>query len=71
MLLLIAIVAFVNLGLPDGVLGVAWPSIRRSFTLPLSELGVLLGALMVGYLASSFSGGPIVARLGEIGRAHV
>ena len=67
MLLLIAIVAFVNLGLPDGVLGVAWPSIRRSFTLPLSELGVLLGALMVGYLASSFSGGPIVARLG-VGR---
>jgi fucose permease len=67
MLLLIGIVAFVSLGLPDGVLGVAWPSIRRSFTLPLSELGVLLGASTLGYLASSFSSGPVAARLG-IGR---
>jgi fucose permease len=67
MLLAIALVAFVSLGLPDGVLGVAWPSIRRSFRLPPSQLGSLLAAAMVGYLLSSFSSGVLVARLG-VGR---
>jgi fucose permease len=66
-LLAIALVAFVSLGLPDGVLGVAWPSIRRSFDLPPAQLGVLLTSAMVGYVASSFSSGEVVARLG-IGR---
>src|SRR5262245_54965078 len=29
-----AFLAFISLGLPDGVLGVAWPSVRRTFDLP-------------------------------------
>src|SRR3954470_8589827 len=66
-LLALAFVAFVSLGQPDGVLGVAWPSIRHTFRLPLSHLGVLLTTIMVGYLASSFSSGAVVARLG-VGR---
>ena len=64
MLLVVAFLAFVSLGLPDGVLGVAWPSVRRSFDLPLSQLGWLLAAAMSGYLASSFASGALVARLG-------
>jgi fucose permease len=60
----IALLAFLSLGLPDGVLGVAWPSLRRSFELPMSQLGILLTAATVGYLASSFASGILVARLG-------
>ena len=67
MLLGIAFLAFVSLGLPDGVLGVAWPSIRGTFALPISQLGALLFAAMGGYLASSFSSGAVVARIG-VGR---
>ena len=67
MLLAIALLAFVSLGLPDGILGVAWPSIRRSFGLPPGQLGSLLASAMVGYLVSSFSSGALVARLG-VGR---
>lgn len=67
MLLAIALLAFVSLGLPDGVLGVAWPSIRRSFGRPPSQLGSLLASAMAGYLTSSFSSGALVARLG-VGR---
>jgi len=66
-LLAIALLAFVSLGLPDGVLGVAWPSIRRTFGLPPGQLGSLLASAMVGYLVSSFSSGGLVARLG-VGR---
>jgi fucose permease len=57
-------VAFLGLGLPDGVLGVAWPSLRRSFALPMSQLGLLLSAGAVGYLGSSVASGVLVARLG-------
>src|SRR5688572_13814125 len=60
----IAFAAFVSLGLPDGVLGVAWPSIRKTFALPVSQLGAILFAVMVGYLASSFASGALVARYG-------
>jgi fucose permease len=60
----IAFVAFVSLGLPDGVLGVAWPSMRRTFDLPVSHLGAILFGVMAGYLASSFASGAIVERHG-------
>jgi fucose permease len=66
----LAFLAFVSLGLPDGILGVAWPSMRRSFDRPVDHLGMVLLAMMAGYLASSFAGGALVARLG-VGRLLV
>ncbi len=66
----LALVAFVSLGLPDTVLGVAWPYIRRTFGLPLDWLGLLLFATTAGYLTSSFVSGPLVRRFG-VGRILV
>ncbi len=66
-LILLAYVAFIALGMPDGLLGVAWPSIRGSFAIPLGALGSLLFASTSGYLASSFLSGKLIARLG-VGR---
>jgi fucose permease len=66
-LILLAFIAFVSLGLPEGLLGVAWPSIRASFLRPLDSLGVLLSAIMAGYLTSSFLCSCLIARLG-VGR---
>jgi fucose permease len=63
-MVVIAFAAFVSLGLPDGVLGVAWPSMRAAFGLPVSHLGTILFAVMAGYLASSFASGAVVARYG-------
>lgn len=63
-LLIIAYIAFISLGLPDGLLGVAWPSIRTTFVRPLSDLGMLLAALTVGFLTSSFNSGRLVTYLG-------
>jgi fucose permease len=63
----LAVLGFLGLGLPDGVLGVAWPSMRRTFDLPMGRLGVHLAATTVGYLASSFASGALVTRLG-VGR---
>ena len=62
--LVIALLAFVSLGLPDGALGVAWPSIRATFSLSLSQLGTLLTAAMLGYLFTSAISGRLVATVG-------
>jgi fucose permease len=66
-LVVLAYIAFVALGMPDGLLGVAWPSIRTSFSIPLDAIGLLLTASVAGYMTSSFLSGPVVTRMG-IGR---
>lgn len=63
-LILLAFIAFISLGLPDGLLGVAWPSIRNHFTLRLDALGVLLFASTAGYMTSSFLSGQIISKIG-------
>lgn len=56
--------AFIALGMPDGLLGVAWPSIHTSFSIPLDAMGMLLITATSGYLVSSFFSGRMIARLG-------
>lgn len=56
-------VGFVSLGLPDGMLGVAWPSMRRDFDRPLDALGAILILFTAGYLTSSFGTGSILGRM--------
>ncbi|HKU13512.1 MAG TPA: MFS transporter [Steroidobacteraceae bacterium] len=63
LLLILAFVAFVSLGLPDGLLGVAWPSMRRSFGLPLDALGSLFISTTAGYVTASFLSGAILRHL--------
>lgn len=52
------------LGLPDGMLGVAWPSIRGTFGQPLAALGLVLLGLTCGYLTASAASGFVEERLG-------
>jgi fucose permease len=60
----VALASFVALGLPDGMLGVAWPSIRTHFGQPLAGLGLLLVCGTCGYLAGSAASGFVADRLG-------
>lgn len=59
----LAALAFVSLGLPDGLLGVAWPSMRATFDVDLDALGGLLIAATAGYVVSSFSSGRVLGRM--------
>ncbi|GAB3767940.1 MFS transporter [Microlunatus parietis] len=63
-LLLLAYLAFLSLALPDGMLGVAWPSMRISLDEPLDALGWLLPFAVGSYLASAALADRLVARLG-------
>jgi fucose permease len=64
LLLLIGFLAFTSLGLPDGILGIAWPSISSLFDKPLSRLAVLQIAMTLGFFISSTNAGPLITRLG-------
>ncbi|MGR6318504.1 MFS transporter [Micromonospora soli] len=63
-LLLLAYLAFVSLGLPDGLIGVGWPSIREDLGVPTEAVGVVLTAGTVAYLTSSVLAGFTLTRLG-------
>lgn len=60
---LLAFLAFVSLGLPDALLGVAWPSISGDFAQPLDALGLLFAVTTAGYLTSSFISGAVLRRM--------
>lgn len=60
----LAFIAFISLGMPDGLLGVAWPGIRETFNVPLDALGILLIFSTAGYMLSSFFSGFLIRRFG-------
>jgi fucose permease len=60
----LSLAAFVGLGLPDGMLGAAWPSIRHSLGAPLGDLGLVLLSGTVGATFSSAVSGAMLSRLG-------
>jgi fucose permease len=60
----LSFLAFISLGLPDGLLGVAWPSIAGDFGLALGALGLLPLVFSVGYLATSVNTGRLAGTLG-------
>ncbi|WP_238013924.1 MFS transporter [Dactylosporangium sp. AC04546] len=63
-LLVLAYFAFISLGLPDGLLGVGWPSIATTFHVSLDSVAYLLIASTTGYLTSSIAAGFLLSRIG-------
>src|ERR1041384_4335731 len=64
LLLTLAYLGFVSLGFPDGIMGVAWPSMRLDFGVGVDAVGWLLAAALVSYLVSSLGTGFLMARVG-------
>jgi fucose permease len=67
LLLFVAFLAFISIGFPDAILGVAWPSIRDSFDRPRADLGFILFATGFGYFSSGVLAGKAIEWLG-VGR---
>src|SRR5712691_6335409 len=59
-------VGLVLLGLPTGMLGIAWPSMRASLEAPFAGLGLLVAAITVAQFAASAASGLLRERLGTI-----
>lgn len=61
----IAYAELLVIGLFAAMLGIAWPSIRADFDLPLEALGLLLSANMASHLVVSFAAGRLISSLGS------
>ena len=61
---LLSLGSFVVLGLPDGMLGTAWPSMRATFGAPVSALGLILLIATAGSVLVTAFVGPLIRRLG-------
>ena len=61
---LLSLGSFVILGLPDGILGTAWPSMRATFGAPVSGLGLILLISTAGSVLVTAFVGPLIRRLG-------
>jgi len=57
LLLALIYLAFISLGLPDSLLGSAWPSIYPSFNVPFSYAGIISVIICCGTIISSLCSG--------------
>lgn len=64
LLLILSFVGFIALGLPDAVIGVAWPELRADFGLHQDALGPLFITVTVGSVMASTATGVILSRIG-------
>ncbi len=66
MLLLLAIIylAFISLGLPDSLLGSAWPSMYGELNVPISYAGIISLIIAVGTVVSSLCSDALTKRIG-------
>ena len=64
MLLAIIYLAFISLGLPDSMLGAAWPDMYVEFGVPLSYAGILSAIIAAGTIVSSLLSDRITLKLG-------
>lgn len=63
-LLAIIYLAFISLGLPDSLLGSAWPTMYREFSVPVSYAGYISMIIAVGTIISSLFSDHMTKKLG-------
>ena len=64
LLLAIIYMAFISLGLPDSLLGSAWPVMRLELDAPISYAGIVSMIIALGTIVSSLMSSRVIRRLG-------
>ena len=64
LLLAMIYLAFISLGLPDSLLGSAWPSMHLEFGVPVSYAGVISMIIALGTVVSSLQSDRLTRKLG-------
>ena len=70
LLLAIIYLAFIGLGLPDSLLGAAWPTMYQSFQVPVSYAGIISMIIALGTVVSSLQSDRLTRALG-VGKVTV
>ncbi len=64
LLLIIIYIAFISLGLPDALLGSAWPTIYPEFGVPVSYAGIISMIIALGTIFSSLQSDRLTKKFG-------
>lgn len=64
LLLAVIYLAFISLGLPDSLLGAAWPTMYREFDVPVSYAGVVYMIISAGTIVSSLMSDRLTRKFG-------
>ncbi len=64
LLLAIIYLSFISLGLPDGLLGAAWPTMYPTFQVPVSYAGIISMTIALGTIVSSLLSDRLTYKLG-------
>ncbi len=64
LLLALIYISFISLGLPDAVLGSAWPVISSEFSVPISRMGIVTIIISAGTIISSLSSDRLIKKIG-------
>ena len=64
LLLAVIYLAFISLGLPDPLLGAAWPTMYKELDVPLSYSGIIFMMIAAGTVVSSLQSDRLTRRLG-------
>ena len=64
LLLAMIYLSFISLGLPDSLLGSAWPSMYQGFHVPLSYSGIIFFIISAGTVVSSLQSDRLTRKLG-------
>ncbi len=64
LMLAVIYLSFISLGLPDGLLGAAWPSIYPELQIPVSYAGIISMIICIGTIVSSLLSDRLNHRLG-------
>ena len=64
LLLVVIYVSFISLGLPDSILGSAWPSMYQGLGVSLSAAGILSAIIALGTIISSLLSERLIRKLG-------
>lgn len=62
--LIIIYLAFISLGLPDSMIGAAWPMMRPDFGAPVDAAGLLSMIVVAGTIVSSLASSVVLNKLG-------
>ena len=64
LLLILIYIAFISLGLPDAILGSAWPVLHQELGVSVSWAGILSTIVSAGTIVSSFFSGKLIEKFG-------
>lgn len=64
LLLIIIYLSFISLGLPDSLLGSAWPVIQKDLSMDMSTVGIISIMISSGTIVSSLLSGKLINRFG-------